>query len=57
MHHADAPTTRADNSWIRTSDNHLLLVQETRSSNKRLNSVTGLPAPLRIVCRLTSGNR
>jgi hypothetical protein len=27
------------------------------SSDECLNSVTGLPAPLRILCRLTSGNR
>jgi hypothetical protein len=28
-----------------------------RASNERLNSVTGFLAPLRILCRLTSGNR
>jgi hypothetical protein len=36
----------------------LLLAQGSRpGGNERLNSVTGLPTPLRILCRLTRGNR
>ena len=33
------------------------LIQLARSQNEILNPVTGLPAPLRVLCRLTRGNR
>ena len=35
----------------------LLSIQRSRPGhNDRLNPVTGLPAPLRVLCRLTRGN-